>query len=76
MPGHLLSYNSSEAVNRLARMRADDRPLGDEAAFGAWSNADPGHAIAFEAANAVWESVGALPANHARMKFVCSRSRE
>ena len=32
----------------------------DERAFRAWLLADPRHAAAFEAANAMWESVGAL----------------
>lgn len=44
-----------------------------EAAFRARLNADPGNAVAFEAANANWESVSALPANYALMRFVCSR---
>jgi len=68
------SDNSAEAADWLARLRADDRSPEDEAAFSAWLNADPGHAVAFEAVNAIWESVGALPANTALMG--CSRPRE
>ncbi len=49
-----------EAADWLARLRADDRSLEDERAFRAWLHADPCHAAAFEAANRVWDSVGAL----------------
>src|ERR1700754_4238869 len=49
-----------EAAVWLARLRADDRSLEDERAFRAWLMADPRHAAAFEAANAMWDSVGAL----------------
>lgn len=49
-----------EAADWLARLRADDRSLEDERAFRAWMAADPGHAVAFDAANATWESAGAL----------------
>lgn len=49
-----------EAADWLARLRADDRSLEDERAFRAWLMADARHAAAFEAANAMWESVGAL----------------
>jgi transmembrane sensor len=49
-----------EAADWLARLRADDRSLEDERAFRAWLLADPRHAAAFEAANTMWESVGAL----------------
>jgi transmembrane sensor len=41
-------------------LRADDRSLEDERAFRAWLIADSRHAAAFEAANGVWESAGAL----------------
>jgi len=50
-----------EAADWLARLRADDRSWEDERAFRAWMAADPKNAVAFEAANATWESVGALP---------------
>jgi ferric-dicitrate binding protein FerR (iron transport regulator) len=68
--------SAGEAADWLARLRADDRSPKDEAAFRAWLNADPGNAVAFEAVNAIWESAGALPANTALMRFVCSRPRE
>ena len=49
-----------EAAIWLARLRADDRTVEDERAFRSWLMADPGHAAAFEAANGVWDSIGAL----------------
>ncbi len=49
-----------EAAIWLARLRADDRSVEDERAFRAWLTADPSHAVAFEAVNGVWDSVGAL----------------
>ncbi|HUO01919.1 MAG TPA: FecR/PupR family sigma factor regulator [Rhizomicrobium sp.] len=54
------SIAASEAAEWLARLRADDRSPADEAAFRAWLDADPGNAVAFDAVNAIWESVGAL----------------
>lgn len=50
-----------EAANWLARLCADDRTADDESAFRAWLIADPRNAIAFDAVNTAWESVGALP---------------
>ncbi len=50
----------NEAAIWLARLRADDRSIEDERAFRAWLMADPSHAVAFEAVNGVWDSVGAL----------------
>jgi len=50
-----------EAANWLARLCADDRTQDDEAAFRVWLIADPRNAAAFEAVNAAWEAVGALP---------------
>jgi len=49
-----------EAADWLARLHADDRNSDDERAFRAWLAADPRNAIAFDAANAAWESVGEL----------------
>lgn len=48
------------AADWLARLHADDRVTGDEAAFRAWLGADRRHAAAFERASAVWESIGGL----------------
>src|SRR5438067_11068107 len=48
----------AEAAAWLARLHADDRDAVDEAAFRAWLNADPSHAMAFEAVDRVWSDVG------------------
>lgn len=66
-----------EAADWLARLRADDRSWEDERAFRAWMAADPRNAAAFEAANAAWESVGALPrdlrSGHVNLEPVMNR---
>ena len=62
MGQRLTCDTSDDAAAWLARLRADDRSVADEAAFRAWRNTDRANAFASGAMNAVWESVGALPA--------------
>lgn len=50
----------AEAAAWLARLHADDRDAGDEAAFRAWLAASPAHAEAFEAVDRMWSDVGGL----------------
>lgn len=50
----------AEASAWLARLHADDRDAGDEAAFRAWLAASPAHAEAFEAVDRMWSDVGGL----------------
>jgi transmembrane sensor len=50
----------AEAAAWLARLHADDRDTGDEAAFRAWLAASPTHAAAFEAVDRMWSDVGGL----------------
>jgi len=50
----------AEAAAWLARLHAEDRDAADEAAFRAWLNASPAHALAFEAVDRVWSDVGGL----------------
>lgn len=50
----------AEAAAWLARLRAEDRDAGDEAAFRAWLKASPSHAAAFEAVDRIWSEVGGL----------------
>src|SRR3954470_19355133 len=50
----------AEAAAWLARLHADDRDAVDEAAFRAWLNAEPSHALAFEAVDRMWSDVGGL----------------
>ena len=50
----------AEAAAWLARLHADDRDAGDEAAFRAWLTASPVHAVAFEAVDRMWSDVGGL----------------
>ena len=50
----------AEAAAWLARLHADDRDAGDEAAFRAWLAASPVHAAAFEAVDRMWSDVGGL----------------
>jgi transmembrane sensor len=50
----------AEAAAWLARLHADDRDAGDEAAFRAWLAASPTHAAAFEAVDRIWSDVGGL----------------
>ena len=50
----------AEAAAWLARLHADDRNAGDEAAFRAWLTASPVHAAAFEAVDRMWSDVGGL----------------
>lgn len=49
-----------QAADWLARLHADDRDAGDEAAFRHWLAAHPRHVDAFERASAVWEAVGGI----------------
>jgi transmembrane sensor len=49
-----------QAADWLARLHADDRVAGDEAAFRTWLTTDPSHQDAFERASAIWEAVGGL----------------
>lgn len=49
-----------QAADWLARLQADDRDEGDEAAFRYWLAAHPRHAAAFERASAVWDAVGGI----------------
>src|SRR6476619_4153012 len=48
----------AEAAAWLARLHAEDRDSADEAAFRTWLNADPSHALAFEAVDRTWSDVG------------------
>jgi transmembrane sensor len=50
----------AEAAAWLARLRADDRQIADEAAFRDWLDASPVHAAAFEAVDRMWSDVGWL----------------
>jgi transmembrane sensor len=50
----------AEAAAWLARLHADNRDATDEAAFRAWLNTSPSHAVAFEAVDRVWSEVGGL----------------
>jgi transmembrane sensor len=50
----------AEAAAWLARLHAEDRNSGDEAAFRAWLGADPEHVAAFEAVDRMWSDVGGL----------------
>lgn len=50
----------AEAAAWLARLHADDRDAGDEAAFRTWLAASPVHAAAFEAVDRIWSDVGGL----------------
>ena len=50
----------AEAAAWLARLHAEDRDSADEAAFRTWLNADPSHALAFEAVDRTWSDVGGL----------------
>jgi transmembrane sensor len=50
-----------EAAAWLARLNADRRDVGDEAAFRAWRAQDPQHQAVFEDATAIWELAGGLP---------------
>lgn len=50
----------AEAAAWLARLHADNRDAGDEAAFRAWLAASPAHAAAFEAVDRMWSDVGGL----------------
>ena len=50
-----------EAAAWLARLNADRRSAGDEAAFQAWLAQSPEHQAAFEDATTVWELAGGLP---------------
>ena len=50
----------AEAASWLARLHAEDRDSGDEAAFRAWLNASAEHAAAFEAVDRMWSDVGGL----------------
>jgi transmembrane sensor len=50
----------AEAAAWLARLHADDRDAGDEAAFRAWLAASSVHAAAFEAVDRMWSDVGGL----------------
>jgi transmembrane sensor len=52
----------AEAAAWLARLHAEDRDAADEAAFRAWLNASPAHALAFEAVDRMWSDVGGLGA--------------
>lgn len=49
-----------QAADWLARLHADNRSTQDEAAFRAWLNADPSHALAFDHSSTVWDAVGGL----------------
>jgi transmembrane sensor len=49
-----------QAADWLARLHADDRAAGDEAAFRVWLKADPSHQDAFERASTIWDAVGGL----------------
>ncbi len=59
-PAHITPEVKAEAAAWLARLRADDRTRADERAFQAWLQADPAHAVAFEAVTQAWEAAGAL----------------
>jgi len=50
----------AEAAAWLARLHAEDRNSGDEAAFRAWLGASPDHVAAFEAVDRMWSDVGGL----------------
>lgn len=50
----------AEAAAWLARLHAEDRDHGDEAAFRAWLCASPEHVAAFEAVDRMWSDVGGL----------------
>ena len=50
----------AEAAAWLARLRADDRNIADEAAFRAWLDASPVHAAALEAVDRMWSDVDEL----------------
>ena len=50
----------AEAAAWLARLHAEDRNSGDEAAFRAWLGASPDHVAAFEAVDRTWSDVGGL----------------
>ncbi|OJT97360.1 MAG: hypothetical protein BGN82_07150, partial [Alphaproteobacteria bacterium 65-7] len=51
----------NEAADWLARLNADRRDPGDEAAFRDWLAQSPAHAAAFEDATDVWELTGGVP---------------
>jgi transmembrane sensor len=50
----------AEAAAWLARLHAENRDGADEAAFRAWLDASPVHALAFEAVDRMWSEVGGL----------------
>jgi transmembrane sensor len=50
----------AEAAAWLARLHAENRDAADERAFRTWLNADPSHALAFEAVDRMWSDVGGL----------------
>jgi transmembrane sensor len=50
----------AEAAAWLARLHAENRDAADEAAFRAWLNASPAHALAFEAVDRMWSDVGGI----------------
>ena len=50
----------AEAAAWLARLHAENRDAADEAAVRAWLNANPAHALAFEAMDRMWSDVGGI----------------
>ncbi len=50
----------ADAAAWLARLHAENRDAADEAGFRAWLNADPSHALAFEAVDRMWSDIGGL----------------
>jgi transmembrane sensor len=50
----------AEAAAWLARLHAENRDSGDEAAFRVWLNASLDHVAAFEAVDRMWSDVGGL----------------
>jgi transmembrane sensor len=48
----------ARAAAWLARLRSEQHTAEDERAFQAWLAADPAHAAAFDAMNAIWEAAG------------------
>lgn len=61
----MIFRSEPESINRqaadwLARLHADNRAAGDEAAFRTWLKADPSHEDAFERASMIWDAAGGL----------------
>ena len=66
----------AEAAAWLVRLRRDQRPDRDVAAFQTWVAADPSHATAFEAVSGTWDITGGLPRDmHGSTSPISSVSR-